>query len=209
MKIRKAEFVVGAVHPSQWPRDGGVEIAFSGRSNVGKSSLINTLLNRKGLAKTSSTPGKTRQMNYYRINLEAQAAEAFYFVDLPGYGYARAPKRARVDWGRLVEPYLKSRETLSGLVQLIDARHDPTESDLQMVAWLSASEMPFLIVPTKSDKLSANKLSAQIRRTRRILSEWGDFPVIPFSAKNGLGKDKVWKWIEERMDSHRSSVIGH
>ena len=193
MKIQKAEFVISAVHPSQFPCDGGAEIAFSGRSNVGKSSLINTLLNRKGLAKTSSTPGKTRQINYFRIN------EAFYFVDLPGYGYAKAPKRERANWGRLVEPYLKKRETLLGLVQLVDARHDPTESDLQMVAWLSAYELPFLIVLTKSDKLSAKKLSTQIQRTRQILSESGDFPIIPFSAKRGSGKDQVWKWIEKRI----------
>ena len=193
MKVRNATFVVSAVHPSQFPRDEGAEIAFSGRSNVGKSSLINALLSQKGLAKTSSTPGKTRQINYFRIN------EAFYFVDLPGYGYAKAPKRERANWGRLVEPYLKKRETLLGLVQLIDARHDPTESDLQMVAWLSAYGLPFLIVLTKSDKLSAKKLSAQIRRTGRILSEWGDLPMVSFSAKSGLGKDKVWKWIETRL----------
>ena len=193
MKVRNATFVVSAVHPSQFPRDEGAEIAFSGRSNVGKSSLINALLSQKGLAKTSSTPGKTRQINYFRIN------EVFYFVDLPGYGYAKAPKRERVDWGRLVEPYLKKRETLLGLVQLIDARHDPTESDLQMVAWLCAYGIPFLIALTKSDKLSAGKLSAQIQRTRQMLSEWGDFPIVPFSAKSGLGKDKVWKWIETRL----------
>ena len=196
MKVRKSEFVISAVQPSQFPSDGGAEIAFSGRSNVGKSSLINTLLNRKGLAKTSSTPGKTRQLNYFRIN------EAFYFVDLPGYGYAKAPKRERRNWGRLLESFLKNREPLLGLIQLIDARHDPTENDLQMIAWLSSCAMPFLIVLTKSDKLSAGKLSAQVQKTRRILSEWGDFPVVPFSAKRGVGKEPVWKWIEERLDSH-------
>jgi GTP-binding protein len=196
MKVRKSEFVISAVQPSQFPSDGGAEIAFSGRSNVGKSSLINTLLNRKGLAKTSSTPGKTRQLNYFRIN------EAFYFVDLPGYGYAKAPKRERRNWGRLLESFLKNREPLLGVFQLIDARHDPTENDLQMIAWLSSCAMPFLIVLTKSDKLSAGKLSAQVQKTRRILSEWGDFPVVPFSAKRGVGKEPVWKWIEERLDSH-------
>ena len=196
MKVRKSEFVISAVQPSQFPSDGGAEIAFSGRSNVGKSSLINTLLNRKGLAKTSSTPGKTRQLNYFRIN------EAFYFVDLPGYGYAKAPKKERKNWGRMMEPYLRDREPLLGVIQLIDARHDPTESDLQMVAWFSAYVKPFVIVLTKSDKLSAKKLSAQVQKTRRILSEWGDLPVIPFSAKSGVGKEAVWKWIEERLDTY-------
>ncbi|MCD6336499.1 MAG: YihA family ribosome biogenesis GTP-binding protein [Candidatus Latescibacteria bacterium] len=193
MKVRKSEFVISAVQASQFPSDGDAEFAFSGRSNVGKSSLINTLLNRKGLAKTSSTPGKTRQINYFRIN------EAFYFVDLPGYGYARAPKRERANWGRWVEPYLKNRDPLLGLIQLIDARHDPTENDLQMVTWLLSYELPFLIVLTKSDKLSVRKLSEQIQKTRRILSEWGDLPVVPFSAKRGVGKEAVWKWIEGRL----------
>ncbi|MFH1007550.1 MAG: ribosome biogenesis GTP-binding protein YihA/YsxC [Candidatus Latescibacterota bacterium] len=193
MKVRSAEFVTSAVHPSQFPTDESVEIAFSGRSNVGKSSLINTLVNRKGLAKTSSTPGKTRQINYFAIN------EGFYLVDLPGYGYAKAPKEDRVNWGRMMEPYLRGREQLHGIIQLIDARHDPTASDLQMVAWFSAYVKPFLIVLTKSDKLSAKQLSEQVGRTRQILSQWGDLLIIPFSAKRGEGKEAVWKWIEGQL----------
>ena len=127
MKINTAEFVLGAVNLRQLPKDGLSEVAFLGRSNVGKSSIINKLCNRKSLARPSSEPGKTREMNYYLINKE------FYFVDLPGYGYARLPEQIRSSWGKLIEQYLKSRDQLSLVLQLVDARHEPTELDMMMI----------------------------------------------------------------------------
>ena len=152
MKINTAEFVLGAVNLRQLPKDGMPEVAFLCRSNVGKSSIINKLCNRKSLARPSSEPGKTREMNYYLINKE------FYFVDLPGYGYARLPEQIRSSWGKLIEQYLKSREQLSLVLQLVDARHEPTELDMMMIGWLDYYEIPFLVALTKADKLPVSKM---------------------------------------------------
>lgn len=192
MKVRAAGFVCSARSARHLPRDRLSEIAFSGRSNVGKSSLINVLLNRKNLAKTSSTPGKTRSLNCYSVN------DALYFVDLPGYGFARVSKAERAQWERFVEPYLMGRATLRGLVQLVDARHDPMETDLRMVEWLLYHQKPFLIALTKSDKLSRHKLKAQCERTIGILSEMDpNLSTVLFSTKTRMGRDQIWRWIEQ------------
>ena len=191
MKLRSVEFLTSVVHPEQLPRNGLSEIAFSGRSNVGKSSLINTLVNRKGLAKTSKTPGKTRQLNYYTVN------NRFYLVDLPGYGYAKAPYQERRTWAKLVEPYLEARETLRGIVQLLDCRHNPTALDRRMLEWLQYHQKPFLIALTKSDKLSKSRLQERVEQAFSLFSAAEDVCVVPFSTKTNAGRSEIWRWIDD------------
>ena len=193
MKIHSAEFVASVGMLNQIPADALPEIAFAGRSNVGKSSLLNRLFNRKSLAKISSTPGKTRTLNYYRVN------GAFYLVDLPGYGYARRAHEERQQWAGLVNGFLHDRASLRGIVHLVDARHDPSEGDLEMVRWLLHAQKPFLVAATKADKLSGNRLKSQLDRTAGILLELGDLDLLPFSAKTGRGREAVWSWIQEAI----------
>src|SRR5829696_345074 len=157
MKITSAEFVKSALAPAHWITDGRPEVAFLGRSNVGKSSLINSLLMRKGLARTSNTPGRTQSINYFLIN------DSFYFVDLPGYGYAKVSKSMRADWGKMAEEYLSDREELALCIQLVDSRHKPSSLDMQLHEWLIFHEKNHVVVATKSDKLSSNELSKQVR----------------------------------------------
>jgi GTP-binding protein len=187
MKITSAEFVKSAFNQSHWTTDGLPEIAFLGRSNVGKSSLLNSLLQRKGLARTSNTPGRTQSINYFLVN------ESFYFVDLPGYGYARVSKTMRADWGRMAEEYLASRSELMLSIHLVDSRHNPTELDLQLHEWLVFHRKNHAVVATKSDKLSSNKLQKSIREIETALPE---SPVIAYSSTTGRGKDNVWGAIE-------------
>ena len=187
MKITSAEFVKSAFSHEHWIDDRRPEIAFLGRSNVGKSSLINSLLQRKGLARTSNTPGRTQSINYFLINDE------FYFVDLPGYGYAKVSKSMRSDWGVMAEEYLSQREQLVLCVQLIDSRHEPTRLDLQLNEWLNFNGKPHIAVATKSDKLGRNQLQKQLKAIRMALkfSE-----VIAYSSETGEGRDNVWKSIQ-------------
>ena len=191
MTIHSAEFITSIGTLKQLPEAGLPEIAFAGRSNVGKSSLLNRLLNRKNLAKTSNTPGKTRTLNYYRVN------GSFHLVDLPGYGYARRSQAERESWGRLIEGYIQNRAQLRGFVQLIDARHDPTQDDLMLLDWLCHSQKPFVVVATKTDKLSGSTLKPRIDKTRRMLNLHGPIDLCPFSAVTGRGRDTVWQWIGE------------
>ena len=195
MRISSAEFVQGAVQLRQLPRNGLREVAFLGRSNVGKSSLINRLCVRKSLARQSQEPGKTRELNYYLIN------KSFYFVDLPGYGYARVPEQVRSSWGKLIEQYLKSRDQLCLVVQLVDARHEPTELDKMMVGWLEYYEIPFLVVLTKADKLPVSKMPRYLAEARSV---FGIYPqcqdVIPFSAVNGTGRTELIRLIERHIN---------
>lgn len=195
MKISTAEFILGVANIRQLPRDGIREVAFLGRSNVGKSSLINKLCGRKSLARKSSEPGKTRELNYYLINKQ------FYFVDLPGYGYAKLPEQIRSSWGKLIEQYLKSREQLSMVIQLIDSRHEPTELDLMMVGWLDYYTIPFLVAMTKADKLPVSKMPRYVSAAKQTFAR---FPycrdVIPFSSVSGLGKTEIMKSIAEHLD---------
>jgi GTP-binding protein len=184
MKIQSAEFVTGAAQPSQFPRSVLPEVAFAGKSNVGKSSLINALLNRKHLVKTSSTPGKTREINFFRIN------DAFLFVDLPGYGYAEAPKAVQQGWQLLLETYLAARETLRGVVLIVDARHEPSPLDLRLAAFLQSHGVAILPVASKSDKLSRNEAAAQLAAIGRALKL--PEPPLAYSAKTGLGRDALW-----------------
>lgn len=187
MKVTSAEFVKSAFNRDHWIEDRRPEIAFLGRSNVGKSSLINSLLQRKGLARTSNTPGRTQSINYFLIN------DDFYFVDLPGYGYAKVSKSMRSDWGTMAEEYLSEREQLVLCVQLIDSRHEPTRLDLQLNEWLNFNGKPHIAVATKSDKLGANQLAKQLKviRTALKFSE-----VIAYSAETGKGRDDVWNQLD-------------
>jgi GTP-binding protein len=190
MRIVSAEFVMGAVGLKDAPDDGLPEVAFAGRSNVGKSSLINKLLQRRKLAFTSSTPGRTQQLNYYRIN------DKTYFVDLPGYGFVRGGLDLRRALGKLTEKYLGGRRQLRAVVLLIDARHGPTPLDLEMVESLQAEDLPFLLVLTKSDKLSSAKLGRQLDKFEKE-GKMADLPYLTFSAETGVGRDDLLRWIEE------------
>jgi GTP-binding protein len=192
MKVTSAEFVKSAFERSHWANDNRPEIAFLGRSNVGKSSLINSLLGRKGLARTSNTPGRTQSINFFLIN------ESFYFVDLPGYGYARVSKSMRSDWGKMAEEYLSERETLAICIQLVDVRHEPTRLDKQLHEWLTFNKKPFIIAATKSDKLSSNQLRKNLAT---IENELSDSRVIAYSSVTGKGRDALWEAINEAVDN--------
>lgn len=161
-----------------------------GRSNVGKSSLINSLLGVKGLARTSSTPGRTQLINFFLIN------QSFYFVDLPGYGYARVPTEIKREWGPMIETYLAAREKLVLSISIIDARHGPTKLDLQLKEWLESNEQPFIVVATKADKLSNNQLRTSLKRSEELL---GGVKAIPYSAITRRGADRIWKEIANRI----------
>ena len=199
MQIRSAEFVVGAVRQADEPADGLPEIAFSGRSNVGKSSLINRLVRRRKLARTSSTPGKTQQLNFYCINGD------FYLVDLPGYGFVHGGAELRDRMGRLARKYVERSGELRAVVQLIDARHGPTELDLIMIDWLQKSLRPFLLVFTKIDKLSRGKLKRQLDQLASA-GQLADLPFATFSAVSGEGTDDIWEWIEPRLVAHENGA---
>lgn len=186
MKVTSTEFTKSAFNESHWTTDGLSEISFLGRSNVGKSSLINSLLQRKGLARTSNTPGRTQSINFFLINGK------FYFVDLPGYGYARVSKTMRQDWGVMAEEYLAKRRELMLSIQLVDSRHSPTELDKQLNEWLVFNQKPHIVVATKADKLSSNKLKKSLEEIQETLSE---SKIIAYSAVTGKGKDNVWKEI--------------
>lgn len=188
MKITSAEFVKSAFAEEHWTTDGLPEVAFLGRSNVGKSSLLNSLLQRKGLARTSNTPGRTQSLNYFLINKQ------FYFVDLPGYGYARVSKAMRSSWGKMAEDYLAKREQLVLCIQLIDSRHEPTEQDRQLFEWLRHYGKTQLIVATKSDKLSSNDLRKSIEKIGKILP---GVSTVSYSAVTGRGREEVWRAIDE------------
>jgi GTP-binding protein len=186
MKITSAEFIKSAFDKKHWTTDGLPEIAFLGRSNVGKSSLINSLLQRKGLARTSNTPGRTQSINYYLIN------EEFYFVDLPGYGYAKVSKQMRADWGKMAGEYLSERGELVLLVHLIDARHKPTELDRQLHEWLVYHQKDHVAVATKADKLSNNKLKKSFLEIESALP---GSEILAYSSATGKGRDELWRKI--------------
>ena len=190
MKITAAEFVKSAFEKEHWISDGLPEVAFLGRSNVGKSSLLNSLLQRKGLARTSNTPGRTQSINFYIIN------KAFCFVDLPGYGYAKVSKAMRAEWGRIAEEYLSERRYLVLSIHLIDSRHEPTELDRELNEWLRVNKKSFITVATKSDKLSMNQLRKSLNSIEKLLPGG---TVIAYSSKTGRGRDDVLNEIERSI----------
>ena len=188
MIIKSAEFVTSAVKTTQYPSEALPEIAFAGRSNVGKSSLINTLVNRKHLVKTSSTPGRTQLINFFDIN------KNLTFVDLPGYGYARVPVAVRKKWGPMIETYLSTRQTLKGVVIIMDIRRLPREEEQNLILWLAHYSIASILVLTKTDKLSKTKLIKQQAAIVQALAVAKE-DVILFSAKTRRGKDAVWDAI--------------
>jgi GTP-binding protein len=195
MIIKSAEFIKSAVNPSHYPPEGLPEIAFAGRSNVGKSSMINCLVNRKHLVKTSSTPGRTQLLNFFNINDE------MIFVDLPGYGYAKVPVEIRKTWGPMIEKYLSSRTMLKGVVLILDIRRDPAEDEHNLMEWLNSKHIPVVPVLTKADKLSKNSQNSRIRIIQDALPVVSE-NLICFSAKTRLGKDKIWEAILETIKSN-------
>ena len=194
MIVRSSEFICAAVKPSQYPQDGVPEIAFAGRSNVGKSSLINLLLNRRKLAKVSATPGKTRTINFFSIN-----DGEFRLVDLPGYGYARVSKAETADWGRMMESYLSKREGLKAVVQLVDSRHAPTAQDKQMYEYLRYYGLDGIVAATKADKLSGSELSRNLAMIRKELQLTADDTLIPVSALKRTGTEELLARIEKEL----------
>ena len=192
MKVTSAEFVKSAFEKTHWTTDGRLEIAFLGRSNVGKSSLINSLLLRKGLARTSNTPGRTQSINFFLIN------EAFYFADLPGYGYAKVSKTMRADWGKMAAEYLTDRQELALCVQLVDSRHHPTPLDLQLNEWLVHYGKPHIVAATKTDKLSNNELRKSLAEIGKMLT---NVKIVPYSARTGRGREELWAEIKTALEN--------
>ena len=188
MIVKSSKFLIGAVSPKQYPTTGYPEFALCGRSNVGKSSLINRVIRRKNLARTSSQPGKTRELNYYEIETDLSP---FYFVDLPGYGFAKASQQEREKWGAFIENYLQDRDACRLVLQVIDVRHPPTKDDIAMHQWLTYYEKPVQVIATKADKISKGQHQKQMSVIRKALEMPAGAPIILFSAETGLGVDTV------------------
>lgn len=193
MQVTSAKFLKSTVRPSDYPKDRRLEFAFLGRSNVGKSSLMNALLGKKRLAKTSSTPGKTQTINFFDIN------GRFYFVDLPGYGFAKVPLRVKAKWGRVVNAYIEEREMLRLVVLLIDSRHKPSAQDHDILEFLDLAEVPTLLVATKIDKLKRSERKRNLERIRESLALSDEALIVPFSVVTGEGKKELWSVIEELL----------
>lgn len=191
MEVNNVSLAAVGVKLEQYPTDFKPEIAFAGKSNVGKSTLINSMIGRKSLARTSSQPGKTRTINFYDVE------DTFYIVDLPGYGYAKAPKTEIAKWGNMIEEYLNERETLLSIVLLIDIRHEPGENDKMMYNWIKHYGYDVIIVATKSDKLKRSQLSKHISMIRKGLGMEKDEILIPFSGETKQGKEELWQVIDD------------
>jgi len=189
LKINKAELKTSAYSENDFPPWDMPEVSFIGRSNVGKSSLLNTLIGRKNLARISSTPGKTRGLYFYALN------DKLCFVDLPGYGYAKVSKKERERWAPIIEDYLATRSNLRGCLHLIDCRHQPTEDDRLMSEWLRAHTIPTITVATKSDKMSRSVMLRQLKVIRTGLGLFDEDLLLPFSSRTGAGRDDLWKAI--------------
>ncbi len=194
MEVHNVELTISAVRPEQYPQDNLPEIALAGRSNVGKSSLINTLINRKKLARTSSQPGKTQTLNFYNVEHQLN------FVDVPGYGYARASKQDREKWGAMIEEYFAQRQQLAGVISLVDSRHAPTQLDQQMIEFIHYYQFPLLVVGTKIDKIPRSRRNQSESVIRKTLQLTADDQLVLFSAVDRTGKDDVWRWIEQQCN---------
>jgi GTP-binding protein len=197
MKITSAEFLTGAVSYKQYPDSAYPELAFAGRSNVGKSSLINSLLNRKKLVKTSQTPGKTQEINFFKINND------FIFTDLPGYGFAKVPQPVRKRWGKMIEDYLLKRETLLAVIFIIDLRRRPSQLDLSLQRWLKAHGVEYLLVGTKVDKLSQSEIKKQKDKLNVAYFDGGEGELLVYSSKSSRGRKELWSEITSRLEEFR------
>ena len=193
INVQKAEFILSAASPKDFRRDALPQVAFAGRSNVGKSSVINRLLNRKNFARVGAAPGKTTQINYFKID------NAFYLVDLPGYGYARVSKGERDRWGRLMEGYFADPELMTLGVMIVDARHKPTADDCTMGNWFKETGRPFVVVANKLDKLKKSEIEPNLQRIRDTLELDESVKVIPFSAEKGEGRDALLGELAEHI----------
>ncbi|MDQ0174345.1 ribosome biogenesis GTP-binding protein YihA/YsxC [Bacillus chungangensis] len=193
MKVNEVEMVISAVKPDQYPEDGLPEFALAGRSNVGKSSFINKMLNRKSIARTSSKPGKTQTLNFYKIENE------LYFVDVPGYGFAKVSKRERMKWGEMIETYLTERQDLKAALLIVDLRHPPTNDDVIMYQFLKHYETPCIVIATKADKVSKGKRQQHLRIVKETLQILPTDEAIIFSSETGEGKDAAWTAIESKI----------
>ena len=200
MNINNVTLTVSAVREEQYPKDGKMEFAFVGRSNVGKSSLINKLLNRKSLARVSSAPGKTATINFYKLR-------EFRMVDLPGYGYAKVSKAEKERWAKLVEGYFNQERKRALVIQILDLRHPPTDDDLHMIDFLYRGGFNFAAVLTKSDKLKKTQFEKQMEYYKDIFSTIEHIPLIPFSAQTGFGNDEIRKLIEESINNFNNTEV--
>lgn len=200
VKIRSAEITMSAVNRSQYPTDMLPEIALVGRSNVGKSSLINGLLNRKSFARTSQTPGKTRTINFYLIN------EEFYFVDLPGYGYAKVSKLEKDKWGEVMERYLFDRQELCAIMLLVDIRHEPTDYDKMMYDWIKHFGYNCIVVATKADKISRGQYQKHISQVRKKLELMPEDIIVTTSSSKKIGINNLWKEIVRQYNEHGYTI---
>lgn len=191
MLVKNPKFEISAVRPNQYPSNELPEIVLVGKSNVGKSSFINTMINRKKLARTSSEPGKTRQINFYNID------DTFYFVDLPGYGYSKMSKKEQEQVGKFIEQYLFHRKEISLIVFLIDIRHNPTENDRLMYNYVISSGLPCLILANKADKIAKTKVDLTVSSLQKQLNPLGDITTLPFSSERKVYQDDVWNFIDD------------
>lgn len=191
MLIKNPKFEISAVKPNQYPSEGLPEIVMVGKSNVGKSSFVNTMINRKKLARTSSEPGKTRQINFYNMD------DSFYFVDLPGYGYSKMSKKEQEQVGKFIEEYLYHRKEISLIIFLVDIRHTPTNNDKLMYNYIISSGLPFIILANKADKIAVTKVDNAVQVLQKELNPIGDIPTFPFSSERKIYKDDVWEFIEK------------
>ncbi|KRM25104.1 MULTISPECIES: ribosome biogenesis GTP-binding protein YihA/YsxC [Limosilactobacillus] len=192
MEVHNVDLTISAVRPNQYPQTNYPEIALVGRSNVGKSSLTNVLINRRNFAHTSSQPGKTQTLNFYNVE------DQLYFVDVPGYGYAKVSKKKRERFGQMIEEYLTQREQLRGTILLVDGRHAPTNDDVSMYQWLQYYNIPALVVATKIDKVKGNAWNRQESLVNKTLGLDKQTPLILFSAVKKHGQAAVWEWIEKQ-----------
>lgn len=193
-KITKSEYLLSAAWESQWPEESVPEICLAGRSNVGKSSFINTMLSRKGLAKVSSNPGKTRTLNFYNVN------DQLNFVDVPGYGYAKVPEHIQKSFGAMIDTYITKRKTLKGMILIVDYRHTPTGDDVQMYEYVKYYKLPVIVVATKEDKLKRNELKKFEKRIKEKLGFDESDHFIRFSSFSKTGIDQAWQVIYDLCD---------
>ena len=195
MIIKNPRFEISAVKESQYPKNGLPEVVLVGKSNVGKSSFINTMINRKKLARTSSEPGKTRQLNFYNID------NLFYFVDLPAYGYSKMSKEEQINVGKFIESYLKNRKEICLIIFLVDIRHDPTANDFLMYDYVIRSGLPCMILTNKADKIAKTKVDDYVRNIQKQLNPIGDITTLPFSSERKIYSDNVWSIIEKYINN--------
>jgi GTP-binding protein len=194
MIVKNPKFEISAVSPKQYPKTDLPEIVLVGKSNVGKSSFINTMLNRKKLARTSSEPGKTRLLNFYNVD------DTFYFVDLPGYGYSKMSKQEQVKVGEFIEEYLHIRKQIELIIFLVDIRHEPTANDRLMYDYIIRSGLPCIILANKADKIAITKVDDSVATLQKSLNPMGDITTLPFSSERKIYTDKVWNFIDKNLD---------